>query len=177
LVNVVHDDELEAVKSSIATLLDSNYPGLKVEDRAEYVATTKAQVRQFTNLVSALLVLAIVIALIGVLITMLLSVSERTHELGLLRAVGMTRRQTRSTVRWEAAIVGVYGALLGLGLGVFFGLALVDALSKQGLTVPVVPIQPLIVLAIVISALGVLASVYPARRAARLNVIAAVSHL
>jgi putative ABC transport system permease protein len=89
----------------------------------------------------------------------------------------MSRRQTRSTVRWEAAIVSMFGAMLGLGLGTFFGLALVRALSNQGVTESVVPIWTLVVLAGVIAILGVAASVYPARRAARLNVIAAVSSL
>ena len=124
-----------------------------------------------------MLVLAIVIALLGVLITMLLSVSERTREIGLLRSVGMSRAQVRSMIRWEAAIVALFGALLGLGLGMFFGLALVSALRPQGVTVSVVPVQSLIVLAVIIAVLGVLASVYPARRASRLNVIAAVTSL
>jgi putative ABC transport system permease protein len=108
---------------------------------------------------------------------MLLSVSERTREIGLVRAVGMTRRQTRSMIRWEAAIVSFFGALLGLGLGVFFGLALVRAMRRQGLSVSVVPVPQLLILALAIACLGVLASVYPARRAARLNVIEAVASL
>jgi len=169
--------QLKPAQAAIKAVIDNGYPGLKVQDRAEYIAATKAQVAQFTNLITALLVLAVVIALIGVLITMLLSVSERTHELGLLRAVGMSRGQTRSMVRWEAAIVSVYGALLGLALGVFFGLALVGALRDKGVNVTVVPYQPLLILAGVIACLGVLASMYPARRASRLNVIAAVSSL
>jgi putative ABC transport system permease protein len=171
------DRQLAAVQTKIQSLVDTGYPGLKVEDRAQYVASTKARVAQFTNLITALLALAVAIALLGVLITMLLSVSERTRELGLLRAVGMSRRQTRSMVRWEAAIVSLFGAVLGLFLGAFFGLALVDALHSQGVTETVIPVRPLVTLALVIALLGVVASVYPARRAARLNVIAAVASL
>jgi putative ABC transport system permease protein len=168
---------LRAVQTAVKQLIATSYPGLKVQDRAEYVADNKARVAQFTNLITALLVLAIVIALIGVLITMLLSVSERIRELGLLRAVGMSRRQTRAMVRWEAAIVSVFGAVLGLPVGIFLGLSLVKAMRRLGVSESVVPIQPLVILTLVIALLGVLASVYPARRAARLNVIAAVSSL
>jgi putative ABC transport system permease protein len=111
-----------------------------------------------------------------VLITMLLAVFERTHELGLLRAVGMARRQVRAMVRWEAAIVATYGAVLGLILGVFFGLALTGALEDEGVTVQVVPVPLLVILALIIAVLGVIASIYPARRAARLNILAAIAH-
>jgi putative ABC transport system permease protein len=170
--------DLSAVQREITSLVDARYPGgIEVQTREQYLADVKEQVAQFTNLVTALLVLAVGIALLGVLITMLLSVSERTRELGLLRAVGMSRRQTRSVVRWEAVIVSTYGALLGLAVGVFLGSALVSALHHQGITVTVVPFRPLLLLAAVIALLGVAASVYPARRAARLNVVAAVSTL
>ena len=177
LVNVRNDADLRTVQTDIKQLVDQSYPGLKVQDRSEYVAASKARVAQFLNLVTALLVLAVAIALLGVLITMLLSVSERTREIGLIRAVGMTRRQIRSMIRWEAAIVSLYGAILGLGLGVFFGFALVKALSKQGLDVTVIPVPSLLVLALIIALLGVVASAYPSRRAARLNVIEAISSL
>ena len=136
----------------------------------------KAQVNQFLGLITALLALAIIIALFGVLIAMLLAVFERTHELGLLRAVGMTRRQVRSMVRWEAAIVAVYGAVLGLVLGLFFGLALTRALRNDGVTEQVVPAPTLLMLMVVIVLLGVAAAIYPARRASRLNVLDAISH-
>ncbi|MFL6071091.1 MAG: ABC transporter permease [Actinomycetes bacterium] len=175
LIQLRDPGQLRSVQADIQQIVDRDYPGLKVQDRNEYVADAKARVAQFTSLITALLVLAIVIALLGVLITMLLTVSERTREIGLLRAVGTSRGQIRSMVRWEAAIVSLYGALLGLVLGTFFGLALVRALRRQGITVSVVPIPTLVALAMVIAVLGVAASLYPARRASRLNVIAAVS--
>jgi putative ABC transport system permease protein len=168
--------DLRTVQASVRTVVDANYPSIKVQDRDEYIGDVKQQVNQFLSLITALLALAVVIALLGVLITMLLAVFERTHELGLLRAVGMARRQMRSMVRWEAAIVSIYGAILGLTLGVFFGLALTGALSDQGVTQRVVPVPALVILATVIAVLGVLAAIYPARRAARLNVLDAVAH-
>ncbi|MEO8694727.1 MAG: FtsX-like permease family protein [Acidimicrobiales bacterium] len=168
--------DLRAVQSSVQGIADASFPGLKVQDRDQYIGDVKAQVNQFLGLITALLALAIIIALLGVLITMLLAVFERTHELGLLRAVGMGRRQMRAMVRWEAAVVSVYGAILGLILGVFFGVALTRALEDQGVTNQVLPIPVLIILAVVISLLGVAAAIYPARRAARLNVLDAISH-
>ncbi len=175
LVNLADDGQLEQVKAEVAALIDASYPGLSVRDRAEYIDEVGDQVAQLTNLVTALLVLAVFIALLGVLITMLLSVSERTREIGLLRAVGMSRRQVRSMVRWEALIVALFGAVLGLALGGFFGVALVRALADQGITETVVPVVPLLVLAAVIAALGVITALYPARRAARMNVMLAVA--
>jgi putative ABC transport system permease protein len=168
--------DLRTVQAQVQGIADTSYPGLKVQDRDQYIGDVKAQVNQFLGLITALLALAIIIALLGVLITMLLAVFERTRELGLLRAVGMGRRQMRAMVRWEAAVVSIYGALLGLLLGVFFGVALTRALEDQGVDHRVIPIPILVILAVVISLLGVAAAIYPARRAARLNVLDAISH-
>jgi putative ABC transport system permease protein len=178
LVLLTLDDgtDLRSVQAAVQNVADANYPGLKVQDRDQYIGDVKAQVNQFLGLITALLALAIIIALLGVLITMLLAVFERTREIGLLRAVGMGRRQVRSMVRWEAALVSTYGAVLGLILGVFFGIALTQALSDQGINHQVVPVPVLLILAVVISLLGVAAAIYPARRAARLNVLDAISH-
>jgi putative ABC transport system permease protein len=178
LVLLTIDDgaDLANVQAAVQQVVDARYPGIKVQDRDQYIGDVKAQVNQFLGLITALLALAIIIALLGVLITMLLAVYERTREIGLLRAVGMARRQVRSMVRWEAALVSTYGAVLGLGLGVFFGVALTRALRDQGVNHQVIPVPVLVVLAIVISLLGVAAAIYPARRAARLNVLDAISH-
>jgi putative ABC transport system permease protein len=168
--------DLRTVQSSVRQLVDTSFPGLKVQDLDQYSSDVQGRINQFLGLITALLALAILIALLGVLITMLLAVYERTRELGLLRAVGMARRQMRSMVRWEAAIVAAYGAVLGLLLGLFFGLALTTALKDQGITERVVPVPLLLLLAVVIAVLGVVAAIYPARRAARLNVLDAISH-
>ena len=176
LIKLQSGADLRSVQATLQGIADKSYPGVKVQDRDQYLGDVKAQVNQFLGLITALLALAIIIALLGVLITMLLAVFERTRELGLLRAVGMGRRQMRSMVRWEAAVVSVYGALLGLILGVFFGVALTRALKDQGVTERVIPIPALIILALIIALLGVAAAIYPARRAARLNVLDAISH-
>jgi putative ABC transport system permease protein len=178
LVLLTIDDgaDLATVQAAVQEVVEAGYPGIKVQDRDQYIGDVKAQVNQFLGLITELLALAIIIALLGVLITMLLAVYERTREIGLLRAVGMARRQVRSMVRWEAALVSIYGAVLGLALGVFFGVALTQALSDQGVNHQVIPVPVLVVLAVVISLLGVAAAIYPARRAAKLNVLDAISH-
>ena len=109
------------------------YPGPKVETRDEYKATQAAQINQFLNLVYVLLFFAIIIALFGIANTLGLSIIERRHELGLLRAVGMTRRQLRSSVRWESVIIALLGTLLGLVIGVVFAWAMVKALADEGI--------------------------------------------
>lgn len=174
LVSIADDADLRSVQSALQTIVDEHYPGLDVMDRDQYIGDVKAQVNQLLGLITALLSLAVIIALLGVFITMLLAVFERTRELGLLRAVGMARGQTRAMVRWEAAIVSIYGALLGLLLGVFFGIALTRALEDDGVTEQVVPVPTLLVLALVIALLGTAAAVYPARRAARLDILRAI---
>ncbi|HEX4866672.1 MAG TPA: ABC transporter permease [Acidimicrobiales bacterium] len=108
-----------------------DYPGAHVLDQTEYKQEQLAFVDQLLGLVYALLALAVFIALLGIGNTLALSIIERTHELGLLRAVGMTRGQLRSTIRWESVMIAVQGALLGLGVGIFFGWALVSALADQ----------------------------------------------
>ena len=116
-----------------------------------------------------------VIAVIGIANTLSLSIYERTRELGLLRAVGMTRRQLRSSVRWEAAIIAVLGTILGLVLAVGLSYALVQGLSSQGFSAYQVPVGQILVIVVIGAGLGVLASLLPARRAAKLNVLEAIA--
>jgi putative ABC transport system permease protein len=124
-----------------------------------------------------MLLLAILIALIGITNTLALSVFERTREIGLLRAVGMARRQTRSMVRWEAAVVSVFGALLGLTVGVIFGWAVVTALPDAFVSTLDVPVVTLLIYLAAAGLAGLAAAVIPAWRAGRLNVLDAISHL
>jgi putative ABC transport system permease protein len=120
--------------------------------------------------------LAIVIALLGIGNTLALSILERTRELGVMRAVGMTRHQLRSAIRWESVIIALQGTALGLVVGAFVGWALVEALAGEGLTVFTLPVASLAVIVVLAAVAGVLAAVLPARRAAHLNVLGALTH-
>jgi len=173
-VKVASGADQSEVRAAVDRVVDRDFPSATVADRAQYKEVQAADIDQMLNLVYALLLLAIVIALIGITNTLSLSIFERTRELGLLRAVGLTRRQLRSTVRWEAVIISLYGTGLGLVLGLLFGWALVTALGDQGLSSFVVPAGPLAVVVLVSVVAGVVAAIGPARRAARLDVLAAV---
>ncbi|MEO9222024.1 MAG: FtsX-like permease family protein [Mycobacteriaceae bacterium] len=166
---------LTSVQAHIADILAKTAPAAKVQNRTEYAGALRAQVNQLLSLITALVLLAVVIALLGVLITMLLSVLERTHELGLLRAIGMDRSGIRSMVRWEAAIIATFGALLGMLLGVSLGYALTRTLRDQGISTLAVPYRTLALVVVLVAISGVVASIYPARRAARLNVLQAIA--
>jgi putative ABC transport system permease protein len=152
-----------------------DYPGVDVLDQTEFKEEQMGSVDQLLGLVYALLALAILIALLGIGNTLALSIVERTRELGVLRAVGMTQAQLRSTIRWESVIIAIQGALLGLVIGVFFGWALVSALRDEGLTTFAVPVVSLVVVVVLAALAGVVAAVLPARRAARLDVLRALS--
>jgi putative ABC transport system permease protein len=110
----------------------------------------------------------------GIANTLALSIAERHREVGLLRAVGTTRPQLRSTIRWEAVIIALQGTLLGLVIGVFFGWALVSALHDQGVTLFQVPVLSLLVVVVLAALAGALAAIPPSRRAAKLDVLRAV---
>ncbi len=153
----------------------SPYPNVQVQTRAQFEASQAAQVNQLLGLVYALLTLAVIIALIGIVNTLMLSVFERTHEIGLLRAVGMVRRQIRAMIRAESVILAVFGAVIGIVVGTGLGLALVSALRSQGVTSTVVPFPSLVIFLILAALLGLLAASWPARRAARLDVLAAIA--
>ncbi|HEX2047838.1 MAG TPA: FtsX-like permease family protein [Acidimicrobiales bacterium] len=151
------------------------YAGAEVFDQEQFKAEQGAAVDQVLGLVYALLALAIIIALMGIGNTLALSIFERTRELGLLRAVGMTRKQLRSTIRWESVIIAVQGTVLGLLIGVFFGWALVTALTDEGIDQFDLPVGSLAVVVVLAAIAGVVAAVGPSRRAANLNVLGAIA--
>jgi putative ABC transport system permease protein len=151
------------------------YPQLTVKTGKQFKADQEKMVQGFLRFVYVLLAFSILIALIGVINTLALSVLERTREIGLLRAIGMVRRQVRSMIRGEAVVVSVLGAALGLVLGVGFGTAIVKALSSQGIGTLVIPFTTIIVVLILAALFGIFAAVFPARRAAKLDVLQAVS--
>ena len=181
-VEGVSADELKAAIESVLT----DYPNVAVRTFDDLQSEAEGQLNGLLNFILALLALAVVIGMLGVTNTMALSVFERTREIGLLRAVGLDRRTTRWMVRSEASIVSVFGALMGVGLGVFFGWALIRALEDLGLSIFVIPWLPssasvsgvlgsLVFWLVATGVLGILFAVYPARRAAKLNVIEAIA--
>jgi putative ABC transport system permease protein len=151
------------------------YPNLKIQTRAEFEASQTASINQLLGIIYALLALAVIIALIGIVNTLMLSVFERTHEIGLLRAVGMKRRQIRAMIRSESVILAVFGAIIGIIVGTGLGIALASSLKSQGINDIVVPFSKLLIFLILAALLGLLAASWPARRAARLDVLAAIA--
>ncbi|HEY6533033.1 MAG TPA: FtsX-like permease family protein [Acidimicrobiales bacterium] len=159
--------DLEAIAAGV--------PGAELQDLAEFRETQTARADQFLVIVYVLLALALVIAIVGVVNTLLLSVFERTRELGLLRAVGMARTQVRSSIRWESVLISLVGTGTGLAIGLAFGWALVRALADDGITVFAVPWSQLLVIMALAALAGVAAALYPAWRASRLDVLAAIA--
>ncbi len=159
-----------AVTSALAP-----FPNVQVQTRAQFEQTQVSAVNQLLGLVYALLALAVLIALIGIVNTLMLSVFERTREIGLLRAVGMRRRQVRTMIRSEAVILAIFGAIIGIVIGTGMGVALVSSLKNQGITDTVVPVPNLVIFLVLAAVLGLLAATWPARRAAKLDVLAAIA--
>ena len=151
------------------------YANVSIKTRAQFEANQQASVNQLLGLVYVLLALAILIALIGIVNTLMLSVFERTHEIGLLRAVGMKRRQVRSMIRSESVIVGLLGGVLGIVRGTAIGVALAYALRNNDVTTISVPVASLIGFVILSALLGLAAATWPARRAANLDILAAIA--
>jgi putative ABC transport system permease protein len=170
-------DGVSAAKARAAVdQLTAAYPTAKVMDRAEVKAAVVDSFNSALGLVYALLALAIVIALMGIANTLSLSVVERTRELGLLRAVGMSRAHVRSMIRWEAAVIAVFGTLTGLAVGMFLGWAMVFAVSQVVETAKfVLPVGQLLVIVGIAAASGLVAAALPARRAGRLDVLEAIA--
>jgi putative ABC transport system permease protein len=150
------------------------YPGASLQDQAGYVKSRTSMLNSLLNVVIAMLVLTIVIALLGVVNTLALSVAERTREIGLLRAIGMGRGQARAMIAAESVIIAVIGAVGGTLLGVGLGAALASAVGGTGTPITI-PGGQLVLYVLLTAAAGVLASVFPARRAARLDVLAAIA--
>ena len=173
LISVADGVSTADAKAAVETVTDA-HPQATVMDRDELVGEQATKVDAALNMVYALLALAVIIALLGIANTLALSIFERTRELGLLRAVGMSRRQVRATVRWEAVIIAAIGTTLGLVVGIGFGWAMVRALAEKGLGTLQLPIGQLAVVVGVALAAGAGAAILPARRAARLDVLSAI---
>ncbi|MGH9113326.1 MAG: ABC transporter permease, partial [Acidimicrobiales bacterium] len=159
--------EIERVVEPFATA--------EVQSVDEYKDAIGGQLDTLLSLMLGLLGLALIIALIGIANTIALSVLERTRELGLLRAVGMSRSQLRATVRWESVIIAVFGTLLGLAVGLLGGWGLVTALGDEGFEVFEIPYGTLIIVVLIAAAAGIFAAVWPAWRASRMDVLDAIN--
>ena len=160
----------EAIKDALA-----DYPNVTVNNPADITKNAQDSVNQLLGIVTALLLLAVVVAVLGILNTLVLSVVERTRELGLLRAVGGTRRQVRAVVRRESVLMSLLGALTGVALGTVSGIALSRALADEGITTVAVPTVTLAGYLVIAAAVGVLAAIGPARRAAKVDVLRAIT--
>lgn len=156
--------------------ITTDYPQLEVRDQAEFRASQESQIDTFLVVVNVFLGISLVIALIGITNTLALSVFERTRELGLLRAVGMSRLQTRRTIRWEGAIVAAFGGIMGAVIGVLFGWAAVVVIPDSFISAFAVPWFTLIIYMVVAAVAGLVAAYFPARRASRLNILDAISY-
>ena len=171
---LVRTNGSSAVDSAVTNAL-APYPNVQVQTRAQFEQTQANSINQLLGLIYALLALAVLIALIGIVNTLMLSVFERTREIGLLRAVGMKRRQVRTMIRSEAVILAIFGAIIGIIIGTAMGVALVSSLSQQGITDTVVPVSSLLIFLLLSGLLGLVAASWPARRAAKLDVLAAIA--
>ncbi|GAA2415401.1 hypothetical protein GCM10010191_27020 [Actinomadura vinacea] len=151
------------------------WPNVDLKDRQAVKDEAAGGIDLFLNLVLVLLVLSVIIAALGIVNTLALAVVERTREIGMLRAVGLQRRQLRRMIRYEAVIVSLYGGLLGLGLGVLFGVALRHGMADEGIDVLAVPFTRLALYLLAATTIGTLAAIWPAHHASRMNVLRAVS--
>ncbi|QEV16417.1 ABC transporter permease [Streptomyces alboniger] len=174
-VNAASGTSADALRERLEKTLDP-YPQVQVRDQADYKELIRQQISVMLYLVYALLGLAIVIAVLGVVNTLALSVVERTREIGLLRAIGLGRRQLRRMIRLESVVIAVFGALLGLALGLIWGLAVQQVLALQGMRELAFPWPTIVAVVIGSVVVGLAAALLPALRASRMNVLAAIAH-
>ncbi|RST04705.1 FtsX-like permease family protein [Streptomyces sp. WAC05374] len=159
-----------ALKESLAA-----YPQYKVQNQTDFKQDLKDQVGQLLNIVYGLLALAIIVAVLGVVNTLALSVVERTREIGLMRAIGLSRRQLRRMIRLESVVIALFGALLGLGLGMGWGTAAQKLLALEGLEVLEIPWPTILTVFVGSAFVGLFAALVPAFRAGRMNVLNAIA--
>ncbi|MFE1905974.1 ABC transporter permease [Streptomyces gardneri] len=168
------DGQEDAAYQSLKDAL-APYPQYKASNQADYKEALKDQVGQLLNIVYGLLALAIVVAILGVVNTLALSVVERTREIGLMRAIGLSRRQLRRMIRLESVVIALFGALLGLGLGMGWGTAAQKLLALEGLGVLEIPWPTILTVFIGSAFVGLFAALVPAFRAGRMNVLNAIA--
>ncbi|MEV5979428.1 FtsX-like permease family protein [Streptomyces sp. NPDC052114] len=174
-VNAASGTDADTLRANLDRTLDP-YPQVQVRDQADYKELIRQQIAVMLYLVYALLGLAIVIAVLGVVNTLALSVVERTREIGLLRAIGLGRRQLRRMIRLESVVIAVFGAVLGLVLGLIWGVAVQQVLALQGMKELAFPWTTIVAVVIGSVLVGLAAALLPALRASRMNVLAAIAH-
>ncbi|TPQ18471.1 ABC transporter permease [Streptomyces sporangiiformans] len=174
-VNAASGTSVDTLRSRLEKTLDP-YPQVQVRDQADYKQLVRDQIAVLLYLVYALLGLAIVIAVLGVVNTLALSVVERTREIGLLRAIGLSRRQLRRMIRLESVVIAVFGAVLGLALGLVWGVCVQQVLALQGMKALAIPWGTIIAVVVGSAVVGIVAALLPALRASRMNVLAAIAH-
>jgi putative ABC transport system permease protein len=163
------------VQAILTKGVEAAFPVAEVLNQQELKESREEQVDQLVNLVYALLLLAIVVSLFGIANTLALSIHERRRELGMLRAIGMSRRQVRTMIRYEAVITALIGAILGMALGLVFAALIAQPLKDEGFTLSY-PVGSLIALLVFAALIGVIAAIPPARRASRLNVLESLQY-
>ncbi|MET8829350.1 ABC transporter permease [Streptomyces sp. NPDC004610] len=174
-VNAAPGTDADTLRAALERALDP-YPQVEVRDLADYKQLVHDQISVLLYLVYALLGLAIVIAVLGVVNTLALSVVERTREIGLLRAIGLARRQLRRMIRLESVVIAVFGAVLGLALGLVWGVCMQQVLALQGMTALAIPWPTIVAVVAGSAVIGVVAALLPALRASRMNVLDAIAH-
>jgi putative ABC transport system permease protein len=167
--------DADAVQGRLVKLMDREFPVVEVRDQQELKRNQEEQVNQLLGLIYALLALAVIVSLFGIANTLALSIHERTRELGMLRAIGMSRRQVRTMIRYEAVITALIGALLGMAIGVVFAALIAQPLADEGFALSY-PIGQLVAMLVFAALAGVVAAIPPARRASRLNVLEALQY-
>lgn len=170
---IIDTDGRSGVQSALDAVVEKS-PIVTVKDQQGFAAEQREPIDQLVLMIFALLGLALLIAVLGIVNTLALSIIERTREVGLLRAIGVSRSQLRRMVTLESVVIAVLGAVLGVVLGIGFGIALMHSLREEGLEVISVPIGQLAVFLVVSVIIGVLAALLPARRAAKLDVLRAI---
>ncbi len=175
VANVASGVSFEDAKIAIAKVTEK-YPTAKVQDKTEFIGEVRTQIDQVLGLMTALLAFAIIIAVLGITNTLTLSVTERTREIGMLRAVGMSRRQVRRMVRMESVIIAVFGALLGVILGIFFAWAILRSLEDQGFKAFSIPLIQVGIYLVLAALAGVVAAIGPSFKASRMNILKAINY-
>jgi putative ABC transport system permease protein len=163
------------VKDDVQAALDRQFPSVKVETKQGFKDEQASQINQILGLFYVLLSLSVIVSLFGIVTTLALTIHERTRELGLLRAIGTSRRQIRRVVRWEAVITAMIGAVIGVVLGVLFSIVVTRPLRSEGFHL-VIPVAQLLLLLVLAGIAGTLAAIGPARRAARIDILRALAY-